>query len=202
MVQRAFIGVIIQDVTQDIMNEFEFPDTKGVMVNGLTDGGAAYDAGIEKNDVILKVENIEVNDVPELQEQIGKFKPGDKVNLIIRRDNETQLINVILRNESGNTAIVDRKKIEAESTIFGASLKDIGDDYRSINVKHGVMIQDINDGRLKDAGLKKGFIITHIDKTPIKSKKQLIDLLKSKKGGILIEGKYQNGVKGYFGFGL
>ena len=84
MVQRAFIGVIIQDVTQDIMNEFEFPDTKGVMVNGLTDGGAAYDAGIKKNDVILKVENIEVNDVPELQEQIGKFKPGDKVNLIIR----------------------------------------------------------------------------------------------------------------------
>jgi S1-C subfamily serine protease len=64
------------------------------------------------------------------------------------------------------------------------------------------MIQDINDGRLKDAGLKKGFIITHIDKAPIKSKKQLIDLLKSKKGGILIEGKYQNGVKGYFGFGL
>ena len=202
MVQRAFIGVIIQDVTQDIMNEFEFPDTKGVMVNGLTDGGAAYDAGIEKNDVILKVENIEVNDVPELQEQIGKFKPGDKVNLIIRRDNETQLINVTLRNESGNTAIVDRKKIEAESTIFGASLKDIGDDYRSINVLNGVMIQDINDGRLKDAGLKKGFIITHIDKAPIKSKKQLIDLLKSKKGGILIEGKYQNGVKGYFGFGL
>ena len=44
MVQRAFIGVIIQDVSQEIMNDFEFPDTKGVMVKDLTDGGAAVDA--------------------------------------------------------------------------------------------------------------------------------------------------------------
>ena len=43
---------------------------------------------------------------------------------------------------------------------------------------------------------------THIDKYPIKSKKQLLNLLKTKKGGILIEGKFENGVKGYFGFGL
>ncbi len=202
MVQRAFIGVIIQDVTQEIMNDFEFPDTKGVMVKDLTDGGAAVDAGIKVNDVILKVENIEVNDVPELQEQIGKYKPGDEVSLIIRRNNETKLIRVVLRNESGNISLIDRKNLTDETSIFGASFKDITDEYLSINVKHGVIVDDIKDGRLKDAGLRKGFIITHIDKYPVKSKKQLINLLKTKKGGILIEGKFENGVKGYFGFGL
>ena len=98
MVQRAFIGVIIQDVSQEIMNDFKLPDTKGVMVKDLTDGGAAVDAGIEVNDVILKVENIEVNDVPELQEQIGKFKPGDEVSLI-ESNNDTKLVRVVLRNE-------------------------------------------------------------------------------------------------------
>ena len=202
MVQRAFIGVIIQDVSQEIMNDFEFPDTKGVMVKDLTDGGAAVDAGIKVNDVILKVENIEVNDVPELQEQIGKFKPGDEVSLIIRRNNDTKLIRVVLRNENGNTTLTDRKEIENQTVIFGASFGDISDEYSSINVKHGVIVKDIKEGRLKDAGLKKGFIITHIDKYPIKSKKQLLNLLKTKKGGILIEGKFENGVKGYFGFGL
>ena len=101
MVQRAFIGVIIQDVSQEIMNDLKLPDTKGVMVKDLTDGGAAVDAGIKVNDVILKVENIEVNDVPELQEQIGKFKPGDEVSLIVRRNNDTKLVRVVLRNENG-----------------------------------------------------------------------------------------------------
>ena len=202
MVQRAFIGVVIQDVSQDIMNDLKLPDTKGVMVKDLTDGGAAIDAGIKVNDVILKVENIEVNDVPELQEQIGKFKPGDEVSLIVRRNSDTKLIRVVLRNESGNTTLTDRKEIENQSVIFGASFRDISDEYNSINVKHGVIVEDVKEGRLKDAGLKKGFIITHIDKYPIKSKKQLLNLLKTKKGGILIEGKFENGVKGYFGFGL
>tara|TARA_B100001027_G_scaffold75652_1_gene51608 strand:- start:351 stop:1808 length:1458 start_codon:yes stop_codon:yes gene_type:complete len=202
MVQRAFIGVIIQDVSQEIMNDFKLPDTKGVMVKDLTDGGAAVDAGIKVNDVILKVENIEVNDVPELQEQIGKFKPGDEVSLIVRRNNDTKLVRVVLRNENGNTTLTDRKEIEKQAVIFGASFRDISDEYNSININHGVIVEDLKEGRLKDAGLKKGFIITHIDKYPIKSKKQLLNILKSKKGGILIEGKFENGVKGYFGFGL
>ena len=86
LVQRAFIGVIIEDVTQKIMDEFNLPNTKGVLVSGLSNGGAANEAGIKEDDVILKVENIEVNDVPELQEQIGKHKPGDNVKIIIQSD--------------------------------------------------------------------------------------------------------------------
>jgi S1-C subfamily serine protease len=117
MVQRAFIGVIIQDVTQELMNELQLPNTEGVLVNGLSESGAAKDVGIEVNDVILKVENIKVNDVPELQEQIGKHQPGDKIKLILRRDKETKLIEITLRNESGNTEIINKRKLEAESLI-------------------------------------------------------------------------------------
>ena len=109
---------------------------------------------------------------------------------------------VVLRNENGNTTLRDRKEIEKQTVIFGATFKDISDEYNSININHGVIVEDLKEGKLKDAGLKKGFIITHIDKYPIKSKKQLLNLLKTKKGGILIEGKFKNGVKGYFGFGL
>ena len=159
MVQRAFIGVIIQDVSQEIMNDLKLPDTKGVMVKDLTDGGAAVDAGIKVNDVILKVENIEVNDVPELQEQIGKFKPGDEVSLIVRRNNDTKLVRVVLRNENGNTTLTDRKEIEKQTVIFGATFKDISDEYNSININHGVIVEDLKEGKLKDAGLKKGCLL-------------------------------------------
>ena len=203
MVQRAFIGVVIQDVTQSTMNELELPNTQGVLVYGLSEGGAAIEAGIEINDVILKVENIEVNDVPELQEQIGKFKPGDKVKLIIRRDGETELLDVILRNKSGNTSLIDKRKLEAESSMFGATFIDLQmNEIKQLQINSGVKIASIKEGKMKNAGLKKGFIITHIDKKRISSKKQLMNLLAQKKGGILIEGIYSDGIKGYFGFGL
>ena len=94
------------------------------------------------------------------------------------------------------------KKQKSKLLFFGATFRDISDEYNSIKINHGVIVEDLKEGKLKDAGLKKGFIITHIDKYPIKSKKQLLNLLKTKKGGILIEGKFENGVKGYFGFGL
>ena len=202
MVQRAFIGVIIEDVTQNVMNKLDLPNTEGVLVNGLSEGGAASDAGIEVNDIIISVENISVNDVPELQEQIGKFKPGDKVNLVIRRDGETRLVSVTLRNQSGNTKIIDKRKQEAESTIYGAIFQDLNkDEMMKLRIAGGAKIKSIKEGKIKNAGLKKGFIITHIDKNIIKSKKELIKTLNSKKGGVLIEGIYPNGVKGYFGFG-
>jgi Do/DeqQ family serine protease len=202
MVQRAFIGVIIEDVTQNVMNKLDLPNTEGVLVNGLSEGGAASDAGIEVNDIIISVENISVNDVPELQEQIGKFKPGDKVNLVIRRDGETRLVSVTLRNQSGNTRIIDKRKQEAESTIYGAIFQDLNkDEMMKLRIAGGAKIKSIKEGKIKNAGLKKGFIITHIDKNIIKSKKELIKTLNSKKGGVLIEGIYPNGVKGYFGFG-
>ncbi|MDC6470359.1 trypsin-like peptidase domain-containing protein [Flavobacteriales bacterium] len=108
-VQRAFIGVIIQDVTQFVMDDLELENTNGVLVSGLSIGGAAKEAGIKINDIILKVEKIKVNDVPELQEQIAKYKPGDVVNLIIHRDGTNKTVKIKLRNDKGTIEISKRK---------------------------------------------------------------------------------------------
>lgn len=108
-VQRAFIGVIIQDVTQFVMDDLNLENTNGVLVSGLSIGGAAKEAGIEINDIILKVEQIKVNDVPELQEQIAKYKPGDVVNLIIQRDGTNKTVKIKLRNDKGTIEISKRK---------------------------------------------------------------------------------------------
>ena len=57
-------------------------------------------------------------------------------------------------------------------------------------------------GKLKAAGIKEGFIITSIDKKPIKTTEDLETALKTKQGGVLIEGIYPNGMRAYYGFGL
>ena len=125
VVQRAFIGIMIQDVTQELMDQLKLPNTNGVLVSGFSENGAAQDAGIEKYDVILKVEDIPVNDVPELQEQIGKHKPGDVVKMLIQTKKEIKEVRVELRNENGNTEIINKKLTEKESILFGATLEDL-----------------------------------------------------------------------------
>ena len=122
-----------------------------------------------------------------------------KVKLIIRRDGETQLIEVTLRNENGSTAIINKRKLEASPHYSELLLLILKKELRKMNLKNGVKIQSIKDGKMKNTGLNKGFIITHLDKEPIFSK-QLMSYLNSKKGGILVEGIYPNGLKGYFGF--
>jgi Do/DeqQ family serine protease len=199
LVQRAFIGVIIADVTQQIMDEFNLPNTDGVLVSDLSDGGAAYEAGIKVDDIILKVENIGVNGVPELQEQIGKYKPGDKITVIIQRKREKKIIEVILRNNKGTTEIIDKNKLERESSLYGAVFEELSkESLRYLNINSGIKVVSIKKGEFRDIGIKQGFIITHIDKSAVTTTNDLKNIIKNKKSSTLIEGIYPNGLKGYF----
>ena len=199
LVQRAFIGVIIADVTQKVMDEFNLPNTDGVLVSDLSDGGAAYEAGIKADDIILKVENIGVNGVPELQEQIGKYKPGDKITVIIQRKGEKKIIEVILRNDKGTTEIIDKNKLERESSLYGAVFEELSkESLRYLNVNSGIKVVSIKKGEFRDIGIKQSFIITHIDKSAVTTTDDLKTTIKNKKSSTLIEGVYPNGLKGYF----
>lgn len=202
IVQRAFIGVSIQNVNQQVANEYKLPNLKGVMVNGITKDGAAKSAGIQVNDVILKVGTIEVNDVPELQEQIGSFRPGEKASITIRRGSEIKYLTIVLRNKEGSTAKIKKEDI-SKLTAHGASFKGLSpQELKALKINNGVKISSITSGKLRNAGITNGFIITKIDKQPVTNPEAVAKLFKSKKGGILVEGIYPNGAKGYFGFGL
>ncbi len=199
LVQRAFIGVIIADVTQKVMDEFNLPNTDGVLVSDLSDGGAAYEAGIKVDDIILKVENIGVNGVPELQEQIGKYKPGDKITVIIQRNGEKKIIEVTLRNNKGTTEIIDKNKLERESSLYGAVFEELNkESLRYLNINSGIKVVSIKKGEFRDIGIKQGFVITHIDKSAVTTTNDLKKIIKNKKSSTLIEGIYPNGNKGYF----
>lgn len=197
-VQRAFIGVVIQEVNDELAEELNLNALKGVYVSDLAEDGAAEDAGIEKGDIITHVGNIEVNSVPSLQEQIGRFSPGDQVTISLLRDNKVMTKTLTLRNKNGNT-----EKIVKEKTILGAAFGEVSDELKEkLNIKSGVQILDIGSGKLMRERMPEGFVITHVDKEPIQSVKELDETLSSKKGGVLIEGVFPNGSKGYYAFGL
>ena len=91
-VQRALIGVVIQDVTAELAKEKKLKDIKGVFVNGVNDGGAANDAGVKQGDVITKIDGVEVNSSSELQESVAQHRPGDKILVSIVRENKPMSI--------------------------------------------------------------------------------------------------------------
>ena len=200
-VQRAFIGVSIQNVDAKLAEEKDLRDISGIYITGLSGNGAAREAGMREGDVIIKVGSKQVNNVPELQEQIGRYRPGDKVSITFIRSGQNKTVPIVLKDQFGKTALVAQKSIEASS--FGAKFKALSVAQKNkLGLESGVQITDLQPGKFKSAGMRRGFIITKIDKRNINSADEIVAALENKKGGILLEGIYPNGAKAYYGFGI
>ena len=204
-VQRALIGVSIRDLDSKLATEKSINEIKGVYVTGTSAGGSGEEAGIKEGDVITKVGDMEVNNVPELQEQVSRYRPGDKVNVTLKRNNQEKVMPVVLKNVKGNTSVVEKPKVEVVSAL-GASFEQINEnDMKKLNIQNGLRISKLAAGKLLSAGIREGFIITNIDHKKINSIDDIKTSMENKKSngqGVLIEGVYPNGMRAYYGFGM
>ncbi|MCZ4409875.1 Do family serine endopeptidase [Cryomorphaceae bacterium 1068] len=201
-VQRAYIGVSISNIDPELMMNQGLEVSEGAYVRGLLEGGAAEQAGISEGDIIVSVEDFPVKSVTELQEQVGKYRPGDRISVSILRENQKRSLEVLLRDRYGKTEL--KKRTEEElNMIFGAKFEELSSEEKSsLKVVNGVRITDIEEGKFRKAGVEKGFVITHIDKQPVDSPEDVKRILHSKSGGVLVEGFHQNGMPDYYGFGI
>jgi serine protease Do len=167
-VQRALIGVNILDIDAENADKLKLSEVKGILVTGVVEGGSAKEAGLKENDVIVKFDGLSVNTVPELQEQVGKHRPGDKANVTYIRNGKETTVPIILKNSAGNTNVVTAGMGEDE--VYGAKLEAISStEKKSFNIDSGVKVADLNDGRFKDLGLKRGYIILSINGKKVKN---------------------------------
>ena len=200
-VQRAFIGVGIRNIDPTTANELNLKNFNGIYVTSITEGGAAEEAGLKEGDVITKVENITVKNVTELQEQIGKYRPGDKIEITALRDEKTVSKKLTLRNISGTTSLKTKAKLYKSEQLKVTLEQTDPDVLGRLKIESGVTLKEINNPIILRGGMREGFIITHIDRKAVQSPKQVDDILSKSKGGLLIEGIYPNGKKAYYGFG-
>ncbi|MCB0794380.1 MAG: trypsin-like peptidase domain-containing protein [Flavobacteriales bacterium] len=201
-VQRAYIGVSIRNMDQDLASEASLDRIRGVFIQGLSEGGAAEAAGMRSGDVLLKVGNIEVNSVPELQEQVSKFRPGDKVAVTVARNGKEQIMDVVLRGRDGSLT-AERSAAPTTATLLGAQLvRADASELRSLDLEHGVKVESVVGGKFRSSGIRDGFIITRIDQEGVKDPEDVQRILKGKRGGVLIEGVYPNGTRAYYGLGV
>ncbi|OFZ60620.1 MAG: hypothetical protein A3D92_09660, partial [Bacteroidetes bacterium RIFCSPHIGHO2_02_FULL_44_7] len=203
IVQRGFLGVQIADITQELKEQKKLPNTKGVFIAEVTANGSAQKAGIQAGDVVLKIGNKEVNSVAELQEEVGKRRPGDKVAVTIRDSKgEESTKELVLRNRDGETTLVSKEEVEKNAAL-GATFRDLtSKEKEELNITYGVKIKTLGAGKLKSLGLTEGMVITKINNEAVTSVEQLTSKLNNRNRGVLLEILTESGKRDYVGFGL
>lgn len=204
-VQRALIGIQGQDVKnyvdakKDNGEDIDLGTMEGIYVAKVTEESAAEEVGMKEGDVITAIDGKPVNKMAELQEVLAKKRPGDKVTVTYLRDKKKATKTVTLKNEKGNTQVVKK----ADLDVLGGNFRAITNAQKEqLNIGYGLEVLKVNSGRLKTAGITKGFIIQRVNDNAVKTIDDLQNAVKeastSKDPVLYIQGVYPTGKKAYF----
>ncbi|MBQ6693470.1 MAG: Do family serine endopeptidase [Bacteroidaceae bacterium] len=202
-VQRAVLGIMGGTVTSELNEEKDLGTVEGVYVSELVEDGAAKAAGIEQGDVIVGIDGKSVKTMPEMQEELAKHLPGDKVQIKLMRDKKERKVDVELKNVQGNTNVV--KSVDLD--ILGAEFKVLNEkELKQYNVGYGLKVVEVKKGLFADSGIKKGFVIMKVNGMPVKSIDDLQKAVKqanaSSEQVLFISGVTATGRRAYFSVDL
>lgn len=201
VVQRAILGVVMRDINSAFAKEEKLSTLEGVYVVELLEKGAADIAGIQQGDIIIAINSVKIKSSAEMQEQMGRYRPGDMIEVTVLRKNKEQTFQVELRNRSGNTGIVTAVDLGQ----LGAKFKPVDDSTkRTFGIAGGLEVISVDKaGRFAKAGVQKGFIILRANKVIINSEETLSEVYERAKNEdddrvLLLTGVYPNGQVVYY----
>lgn len=180
VVQRALLGVMVQDITSELAKEKGLSVLEGAYVAGVSDNSAAKEAGIEVGDVITKVNDKTVKSVPEVQEQVSKFSPGNTIKVTVMRKKKEIVIPVVLKNQKGDTQIVKQSNI---ATDLGATFEPTSAaDKEKNGISSGLTVKSVSkNGKFANNGVPAGYIIVKANNQNVNSVDDLQSIINSVK---------------------
>ncbi len=209
-VKRAMLGVSMAGLTDalakdlkydsvnDMLEKLKLSSAEGVYIVEVVKGGAAEKAGVRKGDVLLAIDGSAVKDGAAVQVKVNSFHPGDKAVLKIVRDGKEKEIEVTFLGTSRENGTVVG---DGEIAFFGSTLKEAGkEDLGKFGLKKGVLVASVGSGKMLEAGASEGMIITYVNDQPVGTPEDVLNIAKSAKRAVYIEGVTANGRKAFFGF--
>lgn len=188
-VKRGFVGVTFTELNPDIAKELSAKTTIGLYVTDLVNGGGAELAGLQKGDIITKVDGNMVYTSSDLQEYVGRLQPGDHVKLSVLREGQEKTYNVTLKGEIENAlAAKPDKSAEEIFNKLGASFTPLtAAQKKKFGVTSGVVVSQVRPGRMFDAtDIPVGSVIVSINKKPVNSVDDMDKAITANDQGLLI----------------
>ena len=172
-VTRGWMGISVQDVTEDIATSLKLSQRGGALISEVFKGDPADQAGLRSGDVILEINGNKINDTHQLLILIASFHVGEKVNVKVSRDGQDKTYQVIVAERK------DRPKVAIEGgngkTSFGMSVQEITPQIArqlGITTSKGVIVTDVEEGSPADeVGIQPRDIILQVNKVNIASPK-------------------------------
>ncbi|MFA5712953.1 MAG: Do family serine endopeptidase [Bacteroidales bacterium] len=201
-VQRAFLGISMRDIDDSLARETKLKEAKGVYIEEVISGSAAEKGGVKRGDVLLAIDGTKINSSPEVQEQVNKYRPGEKIEIDIYRGGKERKLSVVLTGREDQIAMSGSGD-DATLQLYGAQLKNSSEStLKKLKLKGGVELVSVNDGKFKDSGMREGFIITYVNQVPVMNILELQAVISKSQRALLIEGLYPNGKVAYYAVGI
>jgi len=190
-VQRGLLGVTIENVDNQRAKQFGLERIAGVYISNITKNGAADEAGLKPDDIILEVNQRIVNSVSELQEIIGRFRPGTEVNLAYWRNGSKFSAKAILKNQINSTELISTRR-DPILVDYGFELRDLSEkEITKIKTKGVRVLSIYRESKIWNTNMIPNYIITHVNGKKIESVDELIEAMKKSNDKITLDGFYE-----------
>ncbi len=177
-VSRGRIGVIIQEMTAELAESFDLPEANGALIVSIQKGGPADKAGIEIGDVILSYDGVDVASSSDLPRMVGNTKPDTKVSMEVLRSGKIQKISIVIGEMQDDDAPVRSSKAQDKSLAdagnrIGLVLSELtAEKKKELDVKNGLLVDDIKPGVASRAGIRVGDVILGFNNKEMKTVRQ------------------------------
>ncbi|WP_420793811.1 DegQ family serine endoprotease [Pseudomonas fontis] len=181
-VSRGWLGVVIQEVNKDLAESFGLDKPAGALVAQVLDDGPAAKGGLQVGDVILSMNGQPIIMSADLPHLVGNLKDGAKAKLDIIRNGKRQTLDVTigaLPDEDPDVTTTANGGVERSSNRLGVSVADLtAEQKKTLELKGGVVIKEVQDGPAALIGLRPGDVISHLNNQAISSAKEFTEIAK------------------------
>ncbi len=199
-VRRAVLGVVMSPITQEIADKLKLSSLNGVYIVEVSPGSAAEQAGVKKEDVLVKIDSVQVTNASSVQEMVSGFYPGDKATLTVIRGGKEKELEVTFKGTAQENGTVTE---DGSVAFYGSAIKEASKETKErLGIKSGVEIVSVGPGKIMDAGVTEGFVILYVNDQPVSKPQDVINIIKKSKRAVFIEGLTSYGKVSYFGFGI
>jgi Do/DeqQ family serine protease len=198
-VKRGYVGISFKALDEDAAAELHIDNTAGLYVDQVMPGSGAAEAGIQKGDIITKVDGVNAYESSDLEEPVGRLEPGDKIHLTVLHNGKEKNVTVTLHagNPQPEEAAVSHSAEELYNRIGASFVPLTAAQKAKFHVNGGVMVAQVRSGGLFDfTDVPEGSVITSINRQPISSVNDIDHALSNLSHGLLtIGGYYPDGTR-------